>query len=75
LLNTLNPYPAGVLVGGGLTMEIQQEVEKVVQEHNAAGRYNLKFLCIPVGIKERVGPAEAPEWLKDTLAKEFGVSW
>ncbi len=76
LLSTLNPYPAGVIVGGGISREVQLEVENVVKEHNAAGRYNLKFVCIPMGIRDRLEPAEVHEWIKDALSKEFGgVSW
>lgn len=43
LLNTLNPYPVGVFVGGGVSVEVQQEVEKVVLEHNVAKLYDLKI--------------------------------
>jgi hypothetical protein len=75
MLNTLNPYPAGIIVGGGLSLEVQQEVEKVVQDHNAAGRYNLEFVSIPLGIREQVGAAGLFEWVKDALGKKFGVSW
>ncbi len=74
LLATLNPYPAGVFVGGGISREVQQEVEKAVQEHNAAGRHILKFVCIPLGIRDRLGPDEVLEYIKDALAKEFGKS-
>lgn len=51
LLKTLNPYPAGVVVGGGISLEVQQEVEKMVREHNEAGRFDLKLVCIPVGLR------------------------
>ena len=73
LLATLNPSPAGIVVGGGLTVAIQQEVEKVVQEHNAAGRYDLKLVCIPVGIREKFGAEGVIEWIKEALGKEFDV--
>jgi hypothetical protein len=58
LLNTLNPYSAGVLVGGGLSVDVQQEVENVVQKHNMAELYKLKLVCIPLGIREQVGAAD-----------------
>ncbi len=45
-----------------------------MQEHNAAGRHILKFVCIPLGIRDRLGPDEVLEYIKDALAKEFGKS-
>ncbi len=75
LLASLNPYPVGVLVGGGVSVDVQDEVEKVVQEHQAAGRYDLKFVRIPIGLRERVGANEANHWLRDALGKAFGVTW
>ena len=75
LFNVLNPSAAGVIVGGGLSLEVQQEVEKVVQEQNAAKDSNVKLVCIPVGIGDRVSAAEVLEWVKDALSKEFDVSW
>lgn len=75
LLASLNPYPAGVLVGGGVSVEVQDEVEKVVEEHRAAGRYDLKLVRITIGLRERVGATEADQWLKDAWGKVFGVAW
>ncbi len=75
LLATLNPYPAGILVGGGLSLEVQQEVERVVQEHNKAGRYGLKLACIPVGTREKSGVEGVKKAAKEALGREFGVSW
>lgn len=34
-------------------------MEHVVEEHRAAGGYDLKFVRVPVGLWERVGMAEA----------------
>jgi len=67
-------YPVGVFVGGGVSVEVQQEVEKVVLEHNVARLYDLKFVGVTVGIRERAGPAGALEWVKDVLCKDFGVT-
>lgn len=75
LLNTLSPTPAGIMVGGGLTLEIQEEVEKVVKEFNEANGARLKLVCIPVGIRAQVGAKGLLTWLKEALGKEFGVTW
>lgn len=75
LLASLNPHAVGVLVGGGVSVDVQDEVEKVVREHQAAGRYDLKFVRIAIGLRERVGADEANQWLRDALGKPFGVTW
>jgi hypothetical protein len=57
VLETLNPTPKGVLVGGGVSVEVQQEVEAIIKELNQSMREGerLHFICIPVGIKEKLG--------------------
>jgi hypothetical protein len=72
-LRTLNPRPAGILVGGGFSTEVEQEVEKILQEYQ--GRDGLKLVCIPVGIREKLGADSLLVWVKEALAKEFGVVW
>jgi hypothetical protein len=53
----LNPSPNGVVVGGGVSVELQTEVETIVREVNEVKEEEekLKFVCISVGIKEKVG--------------------
>lgn len=76
LLATLNPEPAGVIIGGGFSLEQQQEIKQVVDEHNAApGKYQLKYFSVPIGTIERDGPAGLMKWVKDALGEGFGVSW
>ena len=76
LLATLNPEPAGVIIGGGFSLEQQREIKQVVDEHNAApGKYQLKYFSVPIGTIERDGPAGLMKWVKDALGEGFGVSW
>ena len=77
VLETLNPTPKGVLVGGGVSVEVQQEVEAIVKELNRSMTEGerLHFICIPVGIKEKLGPEGLMVWLKDALSEEFGIAW
>ena len=75
LLATLNLYPAGVFVGGGVSLEIQQEVEQIVLAHNASKPYSLKLVSVPVGIRDRVGPEEYVDWIRNALSKEFDLTW
>jgi hypothetical protein len=77
VLETLNPTPKGVLVGGGVSVEVQQEVEAFVKERNESKGEGerLHFICIPVGIKEKLGAEGLMVWLKDALSGEFGIAW
>lgn len=50
-------------------------MENVVEEHQAGGGFDLKFVRVPVGLRERVGAAGADQWLRDALGKAFGVVW
>ncbi|KAF2434092.1 hypothetical protein EJ08DRAFT_676437 [Tothia fuscella] len=85
LLSTLNPGPVGVIVGGGLTAEIQEEVRRVVEEFNRKGREEeggekgreVKVICVPVddGEGERLGMKEQLEWCKRSSGELFGVVW
>ena len=76
-LEILSPTPLGIVVGGGLNVEVQEEVKKLVEELNSGVEEGkrLKLVCIPVGIREKVGAEGLLKWLKDELAGEFGVSW
>lgn len=63
-------------MGGGVSIEVQQKVDAIVQEENEKSEgEKLKLLTIPVEIKEKVGPEGLMEWLKEALAEEFGVVW
>lgn len=88
LLATLQPRPVGVLVGGGLGGDVQAEVEGVVRAWNKGetmgdgekgmgeeGKGEVKLVCIPVGIREKVGNEGVLEWVKGELGREFGVVW
>jgi hypothetical protein len=77
LLSTLNPSPKGVVVGGGVSVDLQQEVIAVVERENAkrAEGETLKLVVIPVGIRERVGAEGLMRWLKEALGEKFGVEW
>ena len=75
LLATLNPEPAGVIIGGGFSLEQQQKIKQVVDEHNAAGKYQLKYFSVPIGLIEREGPMGLMKWVKNALSEGFGVSW
>ena len=75
LLATLNPRPSGVIVGGGFDRETQIEVKRIVNEHNEAGRYSLKFTSVPLGYVETHGPAALLAWVKKALAEAYGVEW
>jgi hypothetical protein len=57
ILNTLNPSPKGVVVGGGVSIEVQQEVEQIVKLRNESREKGekLKLVCIPLVTKEKVG--------------------
>jgi hypothetical protein len=77
LLETLNPSPAGIVVGGGLSVEVQQEVTAIVADKNEKAGYGpqLKLVCIPIGIREKHGAEGLMKWLKDVLSETYGVAW
>lgn len=75
LLATLNPLPAGVVVGGGFSPEQQKEIADIVKEHNASAGEQLRFLAAPQGTMERVGPEGLMLWWKEALSQEYGVDW
>jgi hypothetical protein len=64
-------------VGGGVSVEVQQEVEAIVKELNQSmrGGQRLRFICIPVEIKEKLGAEGLMMWLKYVLSEEFGIAW
>lgn len=73
VLTALNPTPAGVMVGGGVSEEIQNEVKKVVEDFNSTGQHRVKYLAVPVGIRDQVGPEGHVSVVKDILSKEFSA--
>lgn len=77
LVATLNPSPAGIVVGGGLSVEVQQEVQALAKEENekAGDEGKLKLVCIPVGVREKHGAEGLLRWFKEAPSERFGVAW
>ena len=75
VLKAMNPTPAGMFIGGGITAEAQEDVKKVAEEFNKTNQTNVKIITVPVGIREKLGPEGHFRWIKDTLGKEFGVTY
>lgn len=75
VLKSLNPTPAGVLVGGGVTSEVQQEVEKAVQEFNETANASVKYIATPIGLREEIGPEGHLQYFKDKISQEVGVTY
>ena|SRR5271155_3488725 len=77
LLETLNPTPSGIIVGGAFSMEVVLELEQIVGEWNEGkeGAEILKFVNVPIGTVEREGPAGLVKWIRDALGCTFGVVW
>lgn len=67
LLETLNPPPCGIIIGGDFSLE---EVRAVRDESKG-----LKVVAVPQGTLEREGIAGVLSWVKGALATEYGVSW
>ena len=58
-----------------MSFELQQEVEAIAKEENGprGDGEKLKFTCIPVGIKKKLGTEGLMKWWKETLSESFGV--
>ena len=54
-------------------METEQEVEKVEEEHDAAGSKSLDFVSTFVEVKDRSNWARATPWAKEAFRSKFGV--
>lgn len=67
LLETLNPPPRGIIIGGDFSLE---EVQAARDESKG-----LKVVAVPQGTLERVGITGVLSWVKGALATEYGVSW
>ena len=70
LLETLNPPPRGIIIGGDFSSEEVRAVEQFRDESKG-----LKVVAVPQGTLERGGIAGVLSWVKGTLATEYGVSW
>ena len=77
VLETFCPTPKGVLVGGGVSVAAHHGVNAIVKELNESKREGerLHFICIPVGIKEKLGAEGLIVWLREALSEEFGIAW
>ena len=62
-----------MLVSGGVSSEVQSEVEKAVREFNGTGGAGVKFVETPIGIREKLGPEGHKKWIKDSLTKELST--
>jgi hypothetical protein len=70
LLETLNPPPRGIIIGGDFSLEEVRAVEQFRDESKG-----LKVVAVPQGTFEREGRAGLVSWVKDALGTEYGVSW
>jgi hypothetical protein len=70
LLETLNPPPHGIIIGGGVSPEEVRDIEQFRDESKG-----LKVVAVPPGTIERGGIAGVLSWVKGALATEYGVSW
>jgi hypothetical protein len=70
LLETLNPPPRGIAIGGLFPPEEVAAVERI-----AAEREGLQVMRVPPGTFEREGLAGVVGLVKKELGRMFGVSW
>lgn len=63
----------GVFVGGGVSVGVQDEVERAVGEHRERGGYGVKFVRMEVGLRDRLGWEGADGWVREELGRVFGV--
>lgn len=70
LLETLNPPPRGIIIGGDFSPEEVRAVEQFQDESKG-----LKVVAVPQGTFEREGRAGLLSWVKGALGTEYGVSW
>ena len=75
LLDSLNPTPRGVTLGGGFDEEVVREVEEIVKAWQARREVGaeVKVLRVPAGTLEREGVEGLKRWVRAELGKVFGV--
>lgn len=77
LLNTLNPTPKGVIIGGGMNDDGANEVRRIVAGWNK-GRdeeVDIPVMRVPVGTFQAGGPESLVKWIRDELGRVYGVEW
>ena len=77
LLDTLNPTPRGVIIGGGMNDDGVEEVQRMVAEWNQARAESAQIpvVKVPAGTLEAGGPAGLVKWVKEELARVYKVEW
>ncbi|MCJ1250570.1 hypothetical protein MMC30_007798 [Trapelia coarctata] len=77
LLNTLNPTPRGVIVGGGMKEDGVEEVQRIVAEWNEARPEGAEIpvVKVPAGTFEAGGPAGLVKWIREELGRVYKVEW
>lgn len=73
LLDTLNPTPGGVIIGGGMKEDGVEEVQRIVAEWNKARPEGagIPVVKVPAGTFEAGGPAGLVKWIQEELAKVY----
>lgn len=76
LLETLNPSPRGIAVGGGYRPEDQEGIQQVAADWaKGKGVERLPIVIVPGGTYEREGPEGVVSLLRRELGEAFGISW
>ncbi|MCJ1284229.1 hypothetical protein MMC26_003560 [Xylographa opegraphella] len=77
VLESLNPTPRGVIIGGGFDGGMVREVKDVVEAW-IQGREDVEkmpVISVPPGTVEAGGPPALAKWIKDELVRVYGVEW
>lgn len=75
LLKTVNPRPEGVIVGGGVSEEVQDEVERTVRDWERESGERVAVVRVPLNMKDREGPEATLRVVKEEIRRVCGVEW
>jgi len=78
LLDTVNPPPRGVIIGGGMNEDEVGEVKRIVGGWNDQGREGeaeVPVVRVPAGTVEAGGPAGLVKWIQEELGRVYSVEW
>lgn len=75
MLDSIYPAPEGVIVGGAFSEVEGEEMRKLVARRKDENGAPMKFVKVPSGTLERIGPDGLVRTVRDLLGEAFGVEW